>query len=569
MRASIACAVVLLSACALGEASAQVPATPQTTAPSRDQPQRDAKGTSGLKGRVVEADSGSPLRRAHVSITAIDVANIRKDVSTGLDGAYEFKNLPSATYRISVTRSGYLPLDYGQRRPGELGRPVELADGQVLEKLDFALPRMGVITGQVTDERGDPIEGVTVLPMRSLFFNGRRTLVPIGSANVLTDDTGQYRVSRLAPGGYYVMAMTKETWKVVEHGKDVLLGYMPTYFPGVAQVGDARRVTVGIGQQVYGIDLSLVAGKTARVSGRAVDSQGTPFKQVSLNQEIRGIGFASFRGGPSANVAGDGSFTIADVPPGDYVLTTARMDPEGSPEVATIPVTVDGTDIENITLTGSAGGAVAGRVVTDEDGLTLTSVRMTIGAVINGQPSPAILGAFRNSGGFASVKADGSFSVNHVFGPSRFQVTLPTGWMVKSITHNGRDIVDSVFDLASGETWDDVEIRVTKRTATISGDIVNDHNEAVTSATVVLFAAEREKWFESSRYVRAARPNQQGHWRVGGLPAGDYLVAAVDYIENGEWNDPEYLSSLRDVATRVGVPEGESTTVRLKLVGPK
>ena len=54
----------------------------------------------------------------------------------------------AARYRVQVTRSGYLPLDYGQRRPGELGRPVELADGQVHRAVDFALPRMSVITGQ-------------------------------------------------------------------------------------------------------------------------------------------------------------------------------------------------------------------------------------------------------------------------------------------------------------------------------------------------------------------------------------------------------------------------------------
>jgi hypothetical protein len=53
------------------------------------------------------------------------------------------------------------------------------------------------------------------------------------------------------------------------------------------------------------------------------------------------------------------------------------------------------------------------------------------------------------------------------------------------------------------------------------------------------------------------------------LPEGDYLVAAVDYIESGEWNDPEYLSALHDVATRITVPAGESKTVRLKLVSPK
>src|SRR5262249_4603597 len=159
--------------------------------------------------------------------------------------------------------------------------------------------RMGVITGQVSDELGAPFEGVTILALRSLYSAGQRTLVPIGSANIVTDDAGEYRIPRLAPGTYYVMASTKETWKVLQDGKEILFGYVPTYFPGVPTGGGARKVTVGIGQQINGIDIGLIPGRAARVSGHAVDSEGKPFKQASLSTEIRGLDFGSFRGGPS------------------------------------------------------------------------------------------------------------------------------------------------------------------------------------------------------------------------------------------------------------------------------
>jgi len=570
MRIVLTILVVLTSVNLVGHAQFQQPASAQSPAPPRDQAApRESRGTSGLKGTVVAADPGKPLRRANVSVTSVEPAGIRKNVSTALDGAYEFRDLPAGTYRLSVTRSGYLPLDYGQRRPGELGRPVDVGAGQVLDKLDFALPRMGVITGRISDERGEPIEGVRVLAMRSLFSNGRRTLVPVVSAEVVTDDTGEYRLTRLPPGSYYVMASTTETWTVNDAGKEVLLGYVPTYFPGVPNAGESRRVPVGIGQQVFGIDLALIAGRTAQVSGRAVDSEGKPFKRVSLNQEIRGFDFASFRSGPGANVGADGSFTIRDVPPGDYILTAARMEVDGAPEVAQMPLTIDGTDIDSISLVGSGGGAVSGHLVAEDGALDFTTVRMTIGPVIRGQASPSVLGAFRNSGGFTQVKNDGSFSARHVFGPSRVQVNLPSGWMVKSIAHDGRDITDAGFELRSGEEWTDVVVTVTKRSGQLTGDIVDDKDALVTSGTVILFPADNQKWFESSRYVRAVRPNQQGQWRITTLPEGDYLAAAVDYVENGEWNDPEYLTALRDVATKVTIPEGGSTTLHLKVVVPK
>jgi hypothetical protein len=69
-----------------------------------------------------------------------------------------------------------------------------LLDKQVLENVDLSLPRMSLITGRVTDEFNDPIEGVNVYAHRSMYLNGRRQFVPTGSSRVQTDDAGQYRL---------------------------------------------------------------------------------------------------------------------------------------------------------------------------------------------------------------------------------------------------------------------------------------------------------------------------------------------------------------------------------------
>ena len=185
----------------------------QPVAPPRDRSAAPQKGTGVIRGTVVAGDTGRPLRRAQITVAGIGLgSDSRRTTSTGLDGSFTIKELPAARYRITVTRSGYLQLEYGQRRPGEQGRPVQLAEGQAIEKIDFALPRMGGISGRISDENGDAIEGVKVFAMRSLFYEGRRKLVPVGGANVRTDDEGNYRIPRLAPGTYQVMASTKETW---------------------------------------------------------------------------------------------------------------------------------------------------------------------------------------------------------------------------------------------------------------------------------------------------------------------------------------------------------------------
>ena len=44
------------------------------------------------------------------------------------------KQMPAARYTLSVSKGGYVGLSYGQKRPFEQGKPVEVAEGQVMSK---------------------------------------------------------------------------------------------------------------------------------------------------------------------------------------------------------------------------------------------------------------------------------------------------------------------------------------------------------------------------------------------------------------------------------------------------
>ncbi len=206
------------------------------------------------------------------------------------------------------------------------------------------------------------------------------------------------------------------------------------------------------------IDFQLIPGRAARISGTAVDSKGRPFSRVSASEAIRGLGFASFRAGYSATVAADGTFTIRDVPPGEYSLEASRYGAEadGAPEVALKTIFVDGNDLEGLLLTGSNGGSVSGKIVSEDGTLPkLSSVSINIAEPYRNQPPPVLLGAFRSSE--KRIQDDGSFTVNNVVGRARFQVTVPDGWMVKSIRHQERDIIDAPLELESGERITGVE----------------------------------------------------------------------------------------------------------------
>src|SRR5438067_1082426 len=211
-------------------------------------------GSATVRGHVLAADTGQPLRKAQVRIVAADIRENRV-ITTDNDGRYEFKEVKAARYTIVATKSSYVTLQYGQTRPLESGKPLEIRDGQTVERLDFSLPRGGVITGRIVDEFGEPLPDVMVAPMRYQFAQGKRTLVPVGRM-APTDDDGEFRLFGIMPGQHYLQA----TWRSSTPfglGADTQPAYAPMFFPGVLEAAEAQRFTIDVGQQVHDLVMAL------------------------------------------------------------------------------------------------------------------------------------------------------------------------------------------------------------------------------------------------------------------------------------------------------------------------
>src|SRR3954452_1465763 len=216
--------------------------TTQITKPDAQAAPRDSakdKGTASIKGKVVAADTGKVMRRVQISLSSPDISESRS-MSTTAQGVFEFKDLPAGRYNLMATRSGFLRLQYGQRRLGEPGRPLQIADGEHVGNADFALPRSGSISGHITDDLGDPLAGVNIYPAQWRYFRGKRRMVPIsgggGGGFNQTDDTGYFRISGLDPGDYFVLATTRTTWTVDDKPNE-RIGFLPTYSGGTANPG--------------------------------------------------------------------------------------------------------------------------------------------------------------------------------------------------------------------------------------------------------------------------------------------------------------------------------------------
>ncbi|OFW00592.1 MAG: hypothetical protein A3I61_07870 [Acidobacteria bacterium RIFCSPLOWO2_02_FULL_68_18] len=572
--------VVVLVAASVGPTAffAQAPARAQGRGGAQVQrPPRDVReqtaGTAVVRGRVQTSDTGAPLRRAQIRAVSPGSRETRL-VTTDAEGRFELRDLPAGRWELTASKGGYVTMRYGQRRPFEAGRPIELADGQLLQQVNFALPRGAVIAGRVLDEFGEPVAGARVQALRYQLSQGTRRLAPSGMF-AQTDDTGAFRLYGLMPGEYYVSAMLRAL--PADDTADAT-GYAPTYYPGTGSVTEAQPVALGVSEEAT-IAFALQAVRTARISGTVVNSMGFPLSNgtvMLLAPDMVGTGPLMF--GAGNRVRPDGSFVLSNVAPGSYTLTATNGGPGGRGggggeiELGTLPVTVAGDDVTGVTVVTGRGATVTGAVVAAQgSGATLPRANLQVTAQVVGGAFGGLPG-LGGPGGFGArpgqVAEDGTFTLTNLFGSRLIRVNgLPQDWMLESVTVDGRDVTDRPLELAANVEVTGARIVVTDRVTEVSGSVLDTSSKPSRDYTVVLFPDEEARWTAPSRYVRSARPDQEGLFKVRALPPHDrYLAVAVDYLEQGEEGDAELLASLKGRATAFRLRPGEPATVSLKLV---
>ena len=531
--------------------------TANTQSTPRDQPRMPRAGTGTIRGRVIRADTGEPLRRVQVHIDEWSAKDQSGPTSTMTDaqGRYELTQLPAGTYHLKATRGGFVEVGYGQRRPFERGRPVEVADGAVLEHIDFALPVGGVVIGRVVDEMGETVAQASVSLLRRRYVDGERQLV--GQNGSSTDDRGEFRIFGVPPGDYVIVARLE----MMDFGSRDRVRYVPSYYPGTPVASEAQRVTVTAGQEVSGIVIPLARASTASVRGvvrASGQASAGPFTFITARE----IGGARSDGQMRmATAANDGSFNIGGLLPGTYVIEARSMSDK---EFASRGVVIDGSDVAGISLTLSEGVTARGRIVfeTETPPEDLRPGQVFVGATLLDHQS----GAMGATGGPPVARDDWSFELHGLRGRGFVRAgSLTEDWQMKRVRREGVDVTDTPLDFSSD--IDNLEVQLTNRATTVSGTVSTDKNKVTLDATVILFAYDDGKWGPHSRFIESARPDQQGQFKIRGLPPGKYVAIAVDYLEPGDERDPDLLAGWRRHGTSLTLSDGETRTLDLKLSG--
>lgn len=539
-------------------------------APPRD-PVKPVTGKAIIRGRAVTLDTGAPLRRVTITLTGGPLRMPRTTL-TDADGRYELKELPAGSFRLSASKGGFVTVMYGQRGPLDPHWPLDLADGQALDKANFAMPRGSVITGRVTDEFGDPAVETFVQAMAFRRQGGQRRLLPVGHAN--TNDLGHYRIYGLPPGDYYIAAgltggpPSTSTGVVTDNGAGT--GYAPTFFPGTPSAGEAARITLEIGAEASA-DLQLIPVRVIKITGSVVDEQGQPVADAFVGLQTRDPDL-SVSGASMNHVTGaDGLFTVSNVTPGAYRLTASvqnRNNAPGGPRIGGwMPIVAAGHDIDAARLVVSPGGTIRGRVIYEggkPPASTMDTLPMRVVCNVPIDEGPAMMSSLPKP-----LDDSGQFEVINIQLPCEIRV-LPTSgtWTMKAVMHESRDIIDGQVILSGSETLNGVQVIMTNRLTTLTGSVTDSEQRPTRDYVVVIHPEDAEKVKPRSRYVRIARADREGQFKVTGLPPGNYLAAAVDSIEEGAEQDREFIDRIRASSVRVELTETAPKSITLKLATP-
>ena len=500
-------------------------------------------GPATIAGRVTAAESDAPLRQVLVGIT--NALGVAREVTTDDQGRYELADVPPGGWQMTFSRAGYITRKYGQLRPFGRAAQANLSPGQRLT-IDTALTRSSAIIGRIYDEYGEPVTAAHVTALRPRMVRQKRYLEPVGGGD-LTDDLGAFRLHSLPPGEYFVTA----SLRVAPPDSVVQTTLAPTFYPGTPTMAAAQKVRLAPGADAI-IDFPLLPARTARVSGTILTSSGNP-ADAFLNLASESTEFGATGGGGGVT-RDDGSFVIADIPPGTYTLV-AELRSGASPatEVGAVSVTIDGIDVSGITVTTTKPGVLRGTIVVD------AGVKQKVPSVVEIASKPRRAGA---QGTFVTAM-NGSFEMPAPPGPFTLSVDPPVGWAVKSTMIGGFDASDLAIDIGNEQDVP-VTIVVTDRLTDLSGTVTGANG---TRAYVVVFPADSANW--TSRYIRSTLTDARGRFRILGLPpAQRYVAVAVPDLDEGEEEDPDFLQQMQKDGQTFDLAADELRTLDLKVLQP-
>ena len=500
-------------------------------------------GQATVEGTVVNAINARQIPRAGVLLR--NVQQINNVVWTRADdnGRFLFKNVDPGTYRVSGDRQGF----FTENRKNAAQTIVDVAErGHVSNVLVRLLP-FAVVAGRVVDEKNDATQQVEMRLYAWDYVRGRRLLSIKASA--VTDDRGEYRISGVRPGNYFLLANYdyKKEWlrSMGDLAKTTHpdVAYLPQFFPGANDFREAQQLTLKAGDEVFQ-DFAFSSRPAVSIHGKVVNGlSGKPAAKAVVTASWANVpaGVDPIKGQADEN----GSFEIWGLAPGSYTLQTSFQD-EGQNYSGEEQVEVGSAGVADAQVAGMPDFDINGQVrIEGEQPPSLRQVSVDFMTIGN-----APFSIFRAAAARPNFLLAGKLHLETHYRVNA--VNLAADYYLKSILVAGKEML--LNDVVVSGRQSTVELVVSPLGGHVEGIVLDFKNQPIRGSVVMLAPDVTE--IDPSQILQS-RSDAQGKFILRGIPPAVYkLIAFEDVSVDDLMAQPEVLKRLVDQGATVKVAEG-------------
>jgi protocatechuate 3,4-dioxygenase beta subunit len=515
-----------------------------------------------VSGTVVDALTGQPLAQAQVFLTAQAVRDSEQFLMTGEDGHFAFENLAPGHYVLFANHKGYVQQLYKQH--AQFSTAIIVGPELITENLRFELRPTSSISGQVLDERNEPIRNAQAILFHQMIRFGRHTTWR--EREVSTDDRGHYHFGYLAPGVYFV-AVSAQPWyarrrthqhiqttdssgqttsqDITNEEPELDVVYPVTFYSHAEDLAEAVPITLHAGDAEVA-DFSIQPAPALHVlihSATSSESEGL-WAQVS---QTLGNG-SKMQVQTSTQQVAPGVFEIAGIPAGKLQLGLVSSK-DGESNTRWNNVEIAG-DMEISASDTAASANVSGVVKFDDNFKRASPIRLRLSSTAENQEY--------------QMQADehGDFTLRGSIPPGTYDLLLgqPAAAAIRGLSATGAKVSGHTLEIGPGQ---DVKLNVvlSKGTGKISG-VARKNGKPMDGVMVVLVPEDPEHNIE---LFRRDQSDSDGSFNLPDIHTGKYTVVA---IENGwelEWSVPAVIQKYLPGGQKVNVEADARIEVKVNV----
>jgi protocatechuate 3,4-dioxygenase beta subunit len=493
--------------------------------------------TASVSGHVTVAGKNAPgVTMVATFSTSFFVNKTVAKATTDEDGNYKLAGLAAGRFTIVPLAKAYVVGTVGAFK--EPVQTVNVAEGEAVTKIDFALVRGGVITGRITDAEGHPLIGERVsIVLKDSKPDTDGQISMFGSSRNQTDDRGVYRVYGLSPGSYKV-----SVGQAASAGAVSIMGmggsqYLKTFYPGVQDESKATIIEIKEGTEVPSVDITVSKpGSGFTVSGRVIDADsGQPVPNIyighsAVDESSQKIGQMNFTGDQTD---ANGKFRLEGLRPGHYAVYTFVPGKDNSNYGEPAQFEISDGDVTGVEIKMRRGATISGVAVLENNSdPAVAALLQTVNLVAYVETKGVAAPSYARS----QVAADGSFHfVGLAPGKARFWVqgfpTPPKGLTLVRTELDGLEQAEGIEVTAGGEIKG-VRVIFAYGTGSVHGD-VKIEGGALPEGTMMSLTLQSASG-NNRRFTRQLELDARFHFTAENIPPGNYELSLRPVISDGK-----------------------------------